>query len=550
MIDGRPWNRDPSQTRWSPEHFAEALLQGPDQAFAGVGGSFAIAAVIDGQEAYVATDRFAVHPVYFHGGKQRFVFGTSIHEVARHAGVSADIDPQAIYDYLYFHVIPGPRTVYRGVHKLAPGRYARYAGGRLDLRPYWSAEFRYSGREDPRALAGELKAKLRTSVERAIVEGKLGAFLSGGLDSSTVLGLLSEVTGQPAHAFSIGFDAAGYDEMEYARLAARHFGATHHEYYVKPADVLALLPELPAAFDGPFGNSSAVPTYYCAKLARDHGIECLLAGDGGDEIFAGNARYARQMLFERYYRLPLALRRGAIEPLVQALKHAPPFPLLSKAVSYVEQASVPLPDRLESYNLLDRLNPAEMLAPEFWRTVDRNAPLRHLREVYGSCSAQAPLDRMLHLDFQLTLADCDLPKVSHAARLAGIEIEYPMLDVDLVEFSCRVPAALKLKGGRLRYFYKWGLRDYLPEATLKKSKHGFGLPFGVWFTQYEPLARHAMDLLAGLEARNVLRRGYADTLLAATRTHPPYYGTMVWVLAVLEQWLREFAPGFTIAAAA
>ena len=227
---------------------------------------------------------------------------------------------------------------------------------------------------------------LRQSIEREVTTPRVGAFLSGGTDSSTVVGLLGVVRGEPADSFSIGFDASGYDEMSYARLAARHFNSEHHEHYLTPDELVRAIPNVAAHYDQPFGNSSALPAYYCARLAREHKIDKLLAGDGGDELFGGNTRYARQKMFAAYAALPVALRQRAIEPLLRSSR-AGVVPGIKKLVRYVEQARLPMPERMESYNLLDRFGASTVFAIPFLDRVDTSEPARFQREVYWRSSA-------------------------------------------------------------------------------------------------------------------------------------------------------------------
>ena len=225
--------------------------------------------------------------------------------------------------------------------------------GRLTVAPWWNPVFEEHHHESFEPLRDEFRGLLRDATARQI-EGanNIGCFLSGGTDSSTVAGMLTEVTGKPAQTFSIGFDAEGYDEMEYARIAARHFKTDHHEYYVTPDDLVTGIPVVAASYDQPFGNSSVVPAYYCAKAARDAGVDRILGGDGGDELFGGNTRYAKQRVFGTYDYVPRSLRRGIIEPLLLGSDAIGRLPVLRKAASYVEQARVPMPDRLQMYNLL------------------------------------------------------------------------------------------------------------------------------------------------------------------------------------------------------
>jgi len=210
------------------------------------------------------------------------------------------------------------------------------------------------------------RSRIRGAVRSCLSSsrGKVGAFLSGGTDSSTIVGVLRELTGEAPHAYSIGFAIEGYDESSYARTAAAHFGADHHQYVVTPRDVAEALPRIAEAYDEPFGNSSAVASYHCAELARADGVGTMLGGDGGDEIFAGNERYAKQAVFDYYLRMPAALRHLVVEPLLGILPRNG-FSPLRKAQSYVRQANTPLPDRLEEYNFVTRMTPAAILKPEF-----------------------------------------------------------------------------------------------------------------------------------------------------------------------------------------
>ena len=244
---------------------------------------------------------------------------------------------------------------------------------------------------------------LRSSVREAIGGQEVGAFLSGGTDSSTIAGILGEVSGQPARTYSIGFDASGYDEMEYARIAARHFSTRHHEYYVTPDDIVSAIPEVAAIFDQPFGNASAIPAFYCARMAKADGLSRMLGGDGGDELFGGNVRYAKQHLFSLYEQMPAMVRKGMIEPLVFGIPGGNALPLVRKARSYIEQASIAMPARTETYNLLDRYGHGEVFTQEFLATVNAAHPAILLDQIYHQADAESLINRMLAFDRKFTL---------------------------------------------------------------------------------------------------------------------------------------------------
>jgi len=326
--------------------------------------------------------------------------------------------------------------------------------------------------------------------------------------------------------------------MEYARITSRHFSTKAHEYYVTPQDVVDAIPVIAEAYDEPFGNDSAVPTYYCARMARADGVRVMLAGDGGDEIFGGNARYARQKLLEAYGAVPRVLRRGLIEPLALGIRGADRLAPLRKLASYIRQASVPLPERLESYNFLQRSPLADIFEPGFLAEVDPARPLALQRDAYQRAASASPVNRMMHLDLEFTLADNDLRKVSRMCEVAGVEVRYPLIDDALVEFSGELPPSLKVKGLKLRYFFKQALTDFLPPETLAKTKHGFGMPFGLWLRDHKPLAELVNESFTTFGRRGIVKPGYIEELLHQHETsHASYFGVMIWVIMMLERWL-------------
>ena len=507
-------------------------------------GHYALA-IVDARAGRVTllTDRMGTVPLYYRIDDDRVVFGTGIDAVATGEAAgdgAADCDRQALYDYVYFHMVPAPRAVIAGTGKLRAAEYCVLApGAAIERRRHWTPAFREHADCPRQALEATLMDTLRAAVKASLPpSGRTGAFLSGGLDSSTVAGMLAEAQGGHAQAIAIGFDAPGYDEMPWARLAATHFGVELIERYVTPDDVVAALPAVAAACDEPFGNSSILPAYFCAAAARDAGIDTLLAGDGGDELFAGNERYLPQRALRVFQALPAPLR-GLVNTLVAALPGR--FPLAAKARSFTAQAALDTPERLQRYNFLHRLAPPEVFADDFLAAVDPGAPLAAWRGTFlqpgGDCSE---LNRMLYLDWQYTLADNDLRKVSQACALAGVTVRYPMLMDALIDVSLRVPSRWKLRHGGLRAFYKAALSGWLPPQTLAKSKHGFGLPFGVWMREHRPLAELAYDTIGDLGRRGIFRETFLQRAVAMHRQgHAAYFGELVWILTVLELWLAS-----------
>lgn len=467
------------------------------------------------------------------------VFATLIDAFQAHPLGAAEVDPQALYNYLYLGIVPGPGTVRKDVLQLLPGTRLVFSDGRVEVGEYRQPSFVEHGEASVPDLEREFHEVLRDSMRRCLGDSRVGCFLSGGTDSSTVAGMVGELTGTPARTYSIGFGTDAYDETRYARIAARHFGTEHHEYFVTPADVVDLIPEIARTYAQPMGNASAVAVYHCARIAREDGVDTMLGGDGGDELFAGNERYAEQRVFEAYQAVPLSLRR-LLEPLVFEFPGGGRILPLRKARSYITQANMPLPARLEYHNHLDLHGVSERLDPDFLASVDTGRPLQLMEKAYHGSGAGTVLNRLLAMDFRFTLADNDLPKVSRMCELAGVGVEYPLLTDEMLEFSCRLPVRLKLKGRRLRWFWKHALRDFLPGEVLKKPKHGMGVPVGLWMNEEGPLRDAALDSLNGLASRGIFLPGFVDHVLRLhAEVHSVFYGAFIWSLVQLEQWFRH-----------
>jgi asparagine synthase (glutamine-hydrolysing) len=545
IISGQPHFRDEKLAAVASVSGAAAAValgykEHSHNIFSYIFGSFCCAIVdTKSDRVLIGIDRLGQQSLYYSVTDGTLAFGSSASSVPASKPNELQLLNQGMYNYLYFHMVPCPGTAYRGLKKVPAGHYIEYQDGQLRLATYWKPVFSESTtNQSIESLSKKLMDTLRSSVENCLpAAGKVGSFLSGGLDSSTVTGLLAEVGGGKAEAYSIGFSAKGYDEMAFARITARHFGVQLNEYYVTPQDVVDALPIIATNYDEPFGNSSALPAYFCAKMAVENGAATLLAGDGGDEIFAGNERYIKQRAFEYYGRVPHALRSTLIEPLVNGLSNT--LPLASKAKSYISQANMPMPDRLQSYNFLHRHAASDIFTDAFLTEVDAEEPIELLRSIYHRPDQASDLNRMLYLDWQITLADNDLRKVSHMCAFAGVDVAYPMLDDALVELSCQIPSAWKIKGADLRHFFKHALKDWLPQETIHKSKQGFGLPFGVWMQTYKPLREMAYDNLLKLKHRNFIRPEFIDkTIKMHQSDHAAYYGELVWIFTVFELWME------------
>jgi len=505
-----------------------------------VGGAFSLALYDMKEEKLVLViDRIGQKSLCFARLANGLVFGTTTDLIRYHPDVRFEISPQSIYDYLYFHHCPSPRSIYSGINKLEGAQSLVFKDGEQRLNKYWQPDFCEQPSDDLEQLSTELLETL-TRATRELIDtpSTTGAFLSGGLDSSSVVGALDQAFPGQAQTFSIGFPVEGYDELEYARLAVDAFNATANEYYITPEDVVDMVPRIAEYYDEPFGNSSALPTYYCARMARNAGMDCLLAGDGGDELFAGNVRYTEQAVFGRYQKVPGFLRTVLEATLRGVPRGIRSYGLLHKVSRYVSLANTPLPDRLQDYNFLTRNQPEDMFNPAFLEQIDNSVPLAQLRARYNELPDITDLNRMMYLDWKTTLHDNDLVKVNRMCELGGIDVRYPMLDDNMVALSCKLPSMIKLHGRELRGFYKNAMKGFLPQGILQKSKHGFGLPFGIWLKDFTPLQELAYDSVASLKLRQYFSPAFLDHAIKMHQSgHASYYGELIWILMMLELWL-------------
>jgi len=452
-----------------------------------------------------------------------------------------DIDPVAVQQYLQYTCIPAPKTIFRGISRLEPGHQLT-SGSALRTRPYWDMTYAQNEDKTEKAWIDETANALRSAVSLNVTglePSRLGCFLSGGTDSSSIVGMVSKLTTEPARTFSIGFDDPRYNEMHYARITARHNKSRHHEYFVTPNDVLALIQRAVPAYDEPFGNSSIIPTYYCARLAAENGVTHLLAGDGGDELFGGNSRYADDRVFQHYRVLPMWVRRLVIEPAVSIGNSLTRLRLFDLGARYIRRSNINIPDRWFSYSLLSSVPHTELFSSDFLASVQGQHPLEPARRHFASAPSRHPLNQYLYLDLKITIGDNDLRKVTVMSQLAGVTARYPMLDPALAQFTGTIPPHLKVRKSQLRYLFKKSMVGVLPPDVIKKQKHGFGLPYCIWVGERGPLQDFTFDVLGSTRCR---QRGYFRPDLFEwlwsqyESVHQKFYGDLLWEFMMLELW--------------
>jgi len=462
------------------------------------------------------------------------VFGSEIKAILQHPDVEREVEPRAIDQFLTLQYVPSPMTAFRGIERIPPAHWLRWQDGKVELRRYWRLDYEDKLTASEPELKEELLRLLREAVTiRLESEVPLGAFLSGGIDSSAVVALASESLAQPLKTFSIGFEEARFDESRYARMVAEKFGTDHHELVVA-GGAAELIDDIVWHYDQPFGDSSAIPSFHVARITRPH-VTVVLNGDGGDESFAGYDRY-RLSRYSSYFRLPLGVRLG-----IQAAAR-PASRYLGRGRRLLEGDSR---DPLEAYfATLVHLHPSRrqwLYSDEFLARVQDQAvpPLDYMRSVPHA----ALLDSMLDADVNNYLPDDLLVKMDVATMAYALEARSPFLDHKVMEFMARVPARLKLRGGESKHLLKSALRGMVPDAILDRPKQGFGVPLASWLRG--GLKEMLIDTVLSDRA---LARGYfkpaaVKEMIKSHMSGSDAYQYPLWDLLLLERWHQIFIDG-------
>lgn len=502
------------------------------------------------QRLLLARDRVGKKPLFYTVTGGQLVFASELQALLRHPGVSREVDLIAIDDYLTYGYIPAPKTAFRGIHKLPPAHYltltpsdAKAGLECLEPQRYWQLEYRPTLALDEEEAAEELRATLTEAVRlRLIADVPLGAMLSGGIDSGVVVALMSSLSDQPVKTFSVGFEEQSYNELPAARLVAQRYGTDHHELIVRP-NALEVLPTLIRHYGEPFADSSAIPTYYVAKLIRQH-VKVALNGDGGDECFAGYPRYLGSALAEGYQKLPQFLRQRALEPVISALPDQLPWGSRVRQVKrFLRTAAHPLSQRhLGWVSYFTPEQKESLYSTEFRLQLDGHRGADWLLNEFAMVN-QEGLDRLsslLAVDVRSYLAYDLLVKMDIATMANSLEARSPFLDHHLLEFCARLPSDYKMRGRTLKYLLKRVAIDLLPAENLRRRKMGFGVPVGQWMrNELRPLLEET------LLSRRARERGYfqPDAVQQLIRAHlngQHDHSFQLWSLLWLELWHREF----------
>jgi asparagine synthase (glutamine-hydrolysing) len=495
------------------------------------------------EELFLARDRVGKKPVlYSLTSTGQFVFGSEFSALLAHPDVSRDVDETALHHYLTFMCVPAPLTAYRAIRKLEPGHSLRYTrDGEIKTERYWEPNFNRKEKWSEEEAGERAVAVLREAVRvRLMSEVPLGAFLSGGIDSSAVVALMSEESSSPVKTFSIGFEEQDFSELHHARRVAEHVGAEHHEFIVRP-DAMEVLPTLVEHYGEPYADSSAIPTYYVSRETRRH-VTVALNGDGGDECFAGYERYAAMRLAETYRRVPSALREGFIR---QAINLLPSSELRRSRVRDIKRfaasASLPAVERyLRWVSVFDHEAKDSLYTPEFRARMTPHHAADFLAPWFARANGAGVVDAALLADTMTYLPNDLLVKVDIASMANSLEARAPFLDHHVIEFAASLPEALKLRGRTTKYLLKKVLRKLLPAENLDRRKQGFGVPIGHWFRgEMQPFLRETLlsekSLRRGLFKPEAVRR-----LVEEHATGQRDHAHRLWTLLMLELWFGRF----------
>ncbi|WP_144903910.1 asparagine synthase (glutamine-hydrolyzing) [Halobellus captivus] len=477
---------------------------------------------------FLARDRLGQKPLFYHRFEDGVTFGSTVRTVLADDSVEAAPDYRALREYFTYQYVPSPRTGFEEIRRVNPAEYVVVDESGMTRRKYWDVSHTNQSSASVGELSRGLREKFRESTRlRMRSDVPVGVFLSGGIDSTIVTGVMSELAEEPVNTYSIGFEE--YDELEFARPVADEYGTNHHEHIVTP-DALDALPDIVRHNEMPFGDPSALPTYYVSQAAAED-ITVAVGGDAGDENFAGYDRYTYYKLTNTVHRLP-AIVRGALRTAAAATI-GPIREPARRGIRLLDNAAGDDVERYAPYVCHMTRNDVE----SFWTGPQSGEELEALRAAFERADGPTLLDDAMQVDLRTYLPDDLLVKVDRESMAHSLEVRSPFLDHKLVEFAATIPSKYKWRRGEKKWLLKRAFKQYLPDPVATRSKQGFSVPVNEWFRG--ELREYARDSLERLGARqNFDERGLQSLL--AEHTSGANHGFKLWDLVVLEQWFEEF----------
>lgn len=498
----------------------------------------------DRKRLFLARDRIGKKPLVYCVKNGNIYFASEIKALLEIKDISREIDYKAIDLYLTYQAIPSPWTIFKDIRKLQPAHYLLWSNGKIEIEKYWHIDFTKKLKladEDQYMEAMWEKLKECTRI-RMVSDVPLGAFLSGGIDSSTIVGIMSEFSGQPVKTFSVGFEESDFSELKYARIVASAFNTSHNEFIVKP-DIISILPELVWHYNEPFGDSSMVPTYYVANETRKH-VTVALNGDGGDENFAGYTRYWQTLLLEKlslaYKNIPF-FRKELLEFFARQYFRFPSNTFF-RIWRWLEEAEKKGFDYAYARRLISFSSDLrqKIYSEDMKKKINDFDSLTLVRNIWNLSGEIDTLEKMLVTDFQLYLPEVLMVKMDIASMANSLETRSPFLDQEFVELVASFPSHLKMKNFRSKYILKRKIKSFLPQDIVTRKKMGFGIPVGKWFRN--ELRGYLLDTLLSEKS---LSRGYfkVEEIKRIVNEHiggKADHTSRLWTLLTFELWHRIF----------
>lgn len=485
------------------------------------------------KKLFCARDRFGIKPFFYYLDHNKFIFGSEIKCVLNQTRSTSTLSIPMLDQYLAYGYSSEDSTIYQNIQKLKPGHTLEIEpGGKVKIERYWDINYAPDYSKTEAEWCSLLDDKLSESVKAHLMSDvPLGAFLSGGIDSSAMVALMSKNSSAPVKTFSIGFKEAEFNELKYAREVAQRYNTEHHEQIVEPESV-GLLPHLVDSYDEPFADASAIPTYFVSKFAREH-VTVVLSGDGGDEMFAGYNKYQRMMNMRNYNLLPEGISRH----FWSALHKMIPNSVKGKgATYYLSKPKNSFPAFLSIWQQAER---EKLFKKELWQNIKHSpAELGRIASFTNSGSDDF-LFNMQKMDMQSYMVDDVLTKVDRASMQNSLEVRVPILDHEFAELAARIPSELKMKGSIKKYIFKEAMKKHLPESIISHKKQGFSVPLKAWFK--DDLKEYVNDRLLGTKGPlyEYLEPAYVRKIIIEHNKGMRDFNDKIWSLLFLDQWLSS-----------
>ena len=495
----------------------------------------------------LARDRLGKKPLHYALTPEAFVFGSEIKALLRHPSVPSEIDQASVARYLVHEYVPCPGTIYRGIRKLRPGCLGIFEGGRFTERPYWDMPAPPApGTRTAEPRAAQVEESIRQTLFEAVKcrlmsDVPLGVFLSGGIDSTSILACMSRAAPGSVRSFSVAFEDPSFDESARFREVARHFGTRHEDRVLTPGDLLGILPAVASTMDEPLGDASILPTWLLSRFTREQ-VTVALGGDGGDELLAGYPTYQAHRLAGAYERLPAFLRARLIEPLVRRLPVSRSnISLDFKAKKFISGAG--LPPAIRNQIWLGAFSGAEALSilrPDVREALETADLFDEARRNMDRAPAADLLGKLLYVDLKMYLQDDILVKVDRASMASSLEVRAPLLDYRFVELIGRLPTSWKLRGMTTKHIFKRAMKPWLPPGIVGRPKKGFGIPVATWLRG--PLRGMMLDLLAPdrLKRQGILEPAAVSVLIRDHLEGRRDNRKPIWTLLMLQLWKDQW----------